>query len=226
MTDLKTQYRQLIIQQYFDKPNATAEIDVTSNEIQLLFDFIDSWQDEFDIDKGTGDRLDLIGKIVGVSRIVPGGGDPLPYFGFDGTPNARTFGEAPFFDIINDSGFSDAELDDTRYRFFIKAKITKNIAAMLMDTESRTNLQDVIQYLFDNKAFVLDNLDMSLDLYIDESFSEDDIRLIVQQGLLPSPQGVGYKNIYFYSDDGTFGFAENPNAKTFGEGKFASLLVM
>lgn len=227
MSTFIEQYRNLIIQQYYDRTKAPAEIDLYSSEFELIFNFISDFENQFDLDQATGDRLDLIGKIVGASRIVESA-DPVikEYFSFadNPDPNARTFGEAPFFDIVNDTQVTDTELDDVRYRFYLRAKISKNIAAALMESDDQVSIQDIIQYLFNGKAFVVDNLDMSLTIYVDEDIPEEDIKLILDQDLIPKPQGVRYKFVIKYSDGLTFGFAGNPNAKTFGEGRFASIL--
>ena len=216
------QYRELLILQYSDKEKAVAEIDLLSGTWSKVFTFFNAFFTEFDLDTASGDRLDKIGKIVGAPRVVQDG-LAKKYFGFEGITNALTFGAGPFFSIINDSGFTSTELNDTQYRFFIRSKIAKNITSAFMTSDERQSLQETIQFLFKNRAFVTDNKDMTLTLYVDESFPVEDLTLLQALDLIPKPQGVGIKNIVSFAFDETFGFANNPNAKGFGLGKFARI---
>jgi hypothetical protein len=59
---------ELIILQYADKPNALAEITNLIQPYADIWDFFASFIPAFDIDNATGDRLDLIGKIVDLPR--------------------------------------------------------------------------------------------------------------------------------------------------------------
>lgn len=221
--DFIDQYKDLLIIQYSDKEKAIAEIELLSGTWSKVFDFFNSFFDEFDLDQAYGHRLDLIGKIVGVNRIVPEG-VVKKYFGFSGIANALTFGEGSLFDLFRDSIYTETQLNDEQYRFFIRAKIAKNITSAYMVSDDRVSLQDTIQVLFSNAAFVTDNKDMTLTIYVDETFRSEDLLLLNQLDLIPTPQGVGYKFVMSYAVDGTFGFSSNPNAKTFGDGKFAKLL--
>jgi hypothetical protein len=222
--DFIDQYKELLIIQYSDRPNAVAEVELLMGTWSKVYDFFNNFMNEFDIDQAYGDRLDIIGKIVGVSRIVPEG-VVKKYFSFSGNPNGLTFGEGAFFDIFTDSIYSSTQLNDAQYRFFIRSKIAKNITSAYISNDERVSLQETIQFLFNNAAFVVDNFDMSLTIYVDELYSADDLVLIEALDLIPKPQGVRYKFIVSYSVEGTFGFANNPNAKGFGAGKFASIIV-
>ena len=222
--DFIDEYVKLIIMQYSDSPNAVAEIELIMSTWSKVYDFFNSFFDEFDLDQAYGDRLDIIGKIVGVSRIVPDG-IAKKYFGFSGVANALTFGEGAFFDLFRDSIYTDTQLNDAQYLFFIRSKISKNVTSAYMVSDDRVSLQETIQFLFSNSAFVVDNQDMSISIYIEESFGSEDLLLLQQLDLIPKPQGVGIKFISTYSAEGTFGFSQNPNAVGFGTGKFASLIL-
>jgi hypothetical protein len=93
-----------------------------------------------------------------------------------------------------------------------------------MVNDDRQSLQQAIQFLFKNRAFAVDNKDMSLTVYVDESFPAEDLVLILALDLIPKPQGVRIKNIVGYVTGETFGFANNPNAVGFGQGKFARII--
>lgn len=85
----------------------------------------------YDVDTAEGDQLDTIGRWVGVPRVVPNV-IPLPYFGFDGQPEALPWGETDNAEIggfWRESGVSGnygAALNDATYRTVIKAQIYRN----------------------------------------------------------------------------------------------------
>ena len=70
--DFIDQYAILLIKQYWEKPKARAEIEMIASVWSELFEFFDAWNDEFDLDLATGDRLDKIGAIVDLKRTADG----------------------------------------------------------------------------------------------------------------------------------------------------------
>ena len=222
--DFIDQYKNLLILQYSDLEKAVAEIELQSSTWSKVFDLLNSFFDEFDLDQAFGDRLDIIGRIVGVPRIVPDG-LLKKYFGFPDNPESLTFGKGKFFDLFKDSIYTDTELNDTQYRFFIRSKISKNITSAYMVNDDRISLQETIQFLFSGLAFVTDGQDMTLDLYVDVSFPVENLLILTALDLLPKPQGVRYDQFFSYSVDGTFGFSSNPNAVGFGAGIFAKIII-
>jgi hypothetical protein len=218
------EYLKLIIQQYYDKPRAKAEIGLYTAEFEAIYSILKDFESQIDVDRARGKSLDLIGKIVGISRIVENG-IPKKYFGFSDNLEAFGFGSGTFFDITTDSGYSPTQLNDAQYRFFIKAKIAKNISSAVMISDDKNSIQDAVQYLFENKAYVVDNQDMTLTIYVDSNFDEDEIRFLRELNLLPKPQGVRYRVIVSYNVDNTFGFNNNSNAFGFGSGAFARLVI-
>ena len=219
-----SEYLNLIIQQYYNKPKAMAEIGLYSDEFEKVFNILNDFVNKFDLDKATGDRLDKIGKIVGFGRIVENA-IPKVYFGFNDNVESKSFGEAPFFDIVTDSGLSPTELDDNQYKFYLTAKIAKNISKAVMIDDEGFSVQDAVSFLFNGNAFVLDNQNMTLTIYVDSQFNENDIKFLKELDLLPKPQAVGYKFIISFNSENSFGFSDNPNSKSFGVGKFAQLII-
>jgi len=127
----ESDYVNLLIKQYWEKPKANAEIRMKAGTWRKTFEWIDSFGDEFDLDIATGDRLDITGRIVGISRLIPYS-IPKIAFGFDENPNSRGFDDlfsplddrAPFQDLF-ESESTELVLDDNAYRQFIRAKIAK-----------------------------------------------------------------------------------------------------
>jgi len=83
------------------------------------------------------------------------------------------------------------------------------------------SIQGAIQLASDGRAWVVDNYDMSLTLYVDPSVPLSELRLLLGLGLLARPQGVYYYNVIQAAQDGYFGFANNPASLGFGAGKLA-----
>lgn len=230
MTNLREEYLNLLELQYWKQPNARTEIISYTDEIQTIADFIRAFEREIDIDTAYGHRLDLIGKIVGISRII--GVSEREYFAFAGTVNGGTFGTAPFYDLFRDASLALTELNDTKYRFFIRAKIAKNTASAVMvnGDSDKLSLQQAIRFMFQDQAFIVNNLNMTLTLFVDERFSSADIDILFREDLVPTPQGVGLIVVQ-YSEEGTFGFSnlfspgtEDPALRTFGSGIFATII--
>lgn len=223
---LKEFYEQLLILQYFNQPKARAEIGLEAERWQATKDFMVQLQDAFELDNLTGDRLDKIGAIVGVGRIVPFA-VTKDFFGFSINIDASGFANkfdptwigAPFVNKFA-TRFTATQLDDVNYLFLIKAKIAFNQVHAVMAGDV-TTLQDVIGFLFDG-AYVVDNKDMTLTLALPFSIDTDRVRLVFNSGLIPSPQGVGYSLIYQGTAGSTFGFSNNVNSLGFGN-KFDSL---
>ena len=209
-------YRKLLIVQYADKPKAIAHINNIIGSLEDVYDLANLFEEAFDVDTAVGKQLDILGKIVGIERKVPFA-VPKNYFGFDDNvstayPMGNKFKSVVAYPLKNkfEIAYTTGELNDNDFRFFIKAKIIKNyVKAMMIDIDDRLSLQDTIDNLFDNKAYIVDNQDMSMTIYIDNTFNFNTIQYIKQLDLIPRPQGVKYEAIISYSDGSTFGFGVN-----------------
>ena len=221
--NFESEYVNLLIKQYWEKPKAAAEIAMKAGAWRKTFEWIDSFSEEFDLDSATGDRLDIIGRIVGIKRIVPFV-VPKIAFGFDENPNARGFDDlfsplndrAPFQDKF-ERAYTDLQLDDTAYRFFIRARIAKNVGGPYLVDDQGLAIQEVVSTLFAGAAYVVDKKDMTLALYVSPQYSLDNLRAIIKLDLLPKPQGVRYAVIVQAGPGETFGFADNLNSLPFAD---------
>lgn len=223
MSEFTDAYVNLLIKQYWEQPNARAEIAAQASTWQTIRDMLASFGDAFDIDQATGHRLDIIGKIVGISRINP---FVLPKvaFGFAENINAGRFddkfesilGAAPFLNKFEPTR-TTLELNDNDYRFFIKAKVAINAASGFMLSDERISIQTAIGAVFGDRAYAIDNQDMTLTLYVAPDFDSTRLTAIRRLGLLPKPQGVRYDIIIQAAPGETFGFNDNPNALGFAD---------
>lgn len=211
----------LLIKQYWEKPKAKAEIELQASTWETTRVFLESLDPAFDLDNAIGAQLDVLGRIVGISRSVP---DVIPkvYFGFSINPINEGFASkfnqnrigGPFYSKFS-SAFTDLQLGDSDYRFFIRVKAALNRAAGYVSSDQYISIQDVVLSAFDGRAYVVDNLNMTLTLYVSPVVSLDRLRLIRALNLLPKPQGVRYKVIIQAEPGETFGFSNNPLSRGF-----------
>ena len=196
MTDFIQAYLDLLIFQYRDKPNASAEITAIVNPFNNIFDLYSSFEKAFDVDTGIGKQLDVLGRIVGQNRLIEQA-IPREYFGFvNKNSNAKSFGY-PFFKKGDDL-YAKLELNDSEYRFFIKLRIAKN--NMQNNIFSISNL---VFWALNGYGYVENNHDMTLTFNLHESFDINFGKLFVILDMLPRPMGIRYNNfIYIYDDLG------------------------
>lgn len=223
MSDFIDQYTMLLIKQYWEKPRAKAEVRLKMGAWQKVVDLLRAFEVEFDLDHARGKQLDTLGKIVGIPRVVP---MVLPRiaFGFADNPNSRGFADR--FNVIREGApfarrfepqYTSMQLSDNQYRRLIRAKVSLNVTSAYIASDDRISIQDVINQAFTGRAYVVDNQDMSLTLYVSPTVSLDELRLIRQLGLLPKPQGVRYSFVILAEPGVTFGFRNNPNSRGFAD---------
>lgn len=213
-------YQNLLIRQYFDKPNALAEITLYAEQGKKVKDFHDEVRRAFDVDIAFGKQLDIIGKIVGRNRLLPQA-VPKIRFGFDDNPDARGFGDrfeedifaAPFADRFTPDR-TNLELSDPEYRIFLKLKIAKNTSDSVVAGE--TSIQRALDVAFDGRARLVDKQNMKFDLYVSKSVKFSLVQAALNIDILPSPAGVQYDGILEEIPGDIFGFQSNPNALGFG----------
>ena len=194
----ESEYVNLLIKQYWEKPKAAAEIEMKASSWRRSFDWLSSFENEFDLDSATGDRLDIIGRIVGIGRNIPYS-IPKIAFGFDENPNSRGFDDlfsplddrAPFQDLF-ESASTELVLDDNAYRQFIRAKIAKNTFGPYLSGNDFLSIQDAVINIFGGLAYVTDNYDMTLTLHVSSVFNSVTLDSILKMSLIPKPQGVRY----------------------------------
>ena len=224
---LTSEYTNLLIKQYWEKPKAFAEIELKSSTWDTVRAFLASLDNAFDLDFAVGAQLDVLGRIVGIPREVP---DVIAktYLGFSINPDSLGFADkfdplrigGPFFDKFS-SPYTVQQLNDNDYRFFIRVKVALNWASAYVSSDERISIQDVILAAFEGRAYVVDNLNMTLTLYVSPVVSLERLRLIRRLNLLPKPQGVRYAEVIQAEPGATFGFDSNPNSLGFAD-KFDS----
>ncbi|MHB0973967.1 MAG: DUF2612 domain-containing protein [Thiobacillus sp.] len=178
--------------------------------------------EQVDIDLAEGVNLDVIGEIVGISRIIPESVQ-LSFFGFEDNIAALNFGEEGAIGIggrLYDEGepyLATSVLNDPEYRLLIRAKIVKNHAL-------GTN-EDVIAglaYLFGGggasiQMVVEDIGGMAIQVAVGRQLTYLEKVLITNLDVLPRPAGVRISQRVTYNANGYFGFDGQLGALSFGE---------
>ena len=222
MNDYTNEYMLYLIKQYYEKPKANAEVKALLDSWGEFKDFIiNDFISQIDIDTAGTHGLDLIGKIVNLSRQV-NEVVPVSFFGFSNNPQSKGFWSisnpdrvsAPFF-RVNQKTFSPYQLQNEEYRKFLKIKIAKNTCSPYLAADEKTSLQQVVFDAFNGGAYVSDNKDGSLTLYVSPSVDTQTLRLILNLDILPRPITFNYRIIIQAEPGETFGFSNNKNAKGF-----------
>ena len=205
-------YSDLIIYQYITKPKAKATIDALLGEYDKLNENAVDLLEQWDIDKARGYSLDIIGKRVGVSRILPSAVSK-GYFGYLQTTGAKPWSEGVWYRRGEATG-DTLILNDDDYRFLIRAKIFKNFQNGTMDY-----ILNALRVILNADANIQDNLDMTATVFLPlESLNVLQRYMIEQMDILPRTMGVKYD--FVNASGKEFGFHGFYNSYGFNEGRF------
>ena len=137
------QLEELMLMQYRNSPNLIKYLNCYAEEMAEVYDSFKEMQTCRYYDVAEGERLDVIGSIVGAKRILEGivvAGN----FGYLASPEAQGMGRqdtpslgGPFRSIY-DPEVGDIELADERFRNWIDARIIKN--------HTSCNVEDTIAF--------------------------------------------------------------------------------
>lgn len=174
--------------------------------------------EQSDIDLAEGVNLDVIGEVVGISRILPNS-IAVKFFGFEGQPGGDVFGEEGALGIGSrfreelEPETATSVLADPEYRLLLRAKIVKNHA-------QGTN-EDILQglaYLFNTPATVIEDIGgMRIGVAIGRQLTFQEKAMVTTLDILPRPDGVQIVWRAAYDATNYFGFDGQPGALTFGE---------
>lgn len=172
-----------IISQYANSPilyqlieNFASYVDQAGN-IDNFFDMM------FNIDSAQGVGLDIIGRIVGISRVlaIPTGS----FFGFEeaSVTNAG-FGQQSFF--AGQPLTSNYALADSAYRLLLQAQAFANIC-----NNSVPAINQLLLLLFSGRGvcYVADGLNNTLTYTFNFVLSAVEIAIVTNSGVLPRPSG-------------------------------------
>lgn len=205
-----------LIWQYRTKPKALGTIKAIFKETENTFQNVIQIGDILSINDATGYALDLVGRHVGVSRVLPTA-IAREYFGFLSDKTALAFGDGEFYRYGN-ALLSSVVLNDNDYRFFIKAKITKNY-----QTGKISNIVESIKFVIGNNGNVVDLQNMSMNILVNSDYLNSlTLYAISRMDILVRPIGVMYRFLVL-SNNQPFGFAADDQSSAFNFGKFVRL---
>lgn len=187
-------YLKLITSQHRTANKFCNHINLITKSLAETASFARQLNNYFSLDDAVGVQLDIIGEWVGISRYIQ---TPIAgvYFALDSVGVGLDEGLwQRAYD--SDSGFT--ELDDETYRTIIRVKIKAN--HWDGTTESLMDIYDSLLPDKDTKLFFIDNLDMSMDVFITGSYVDNVTKAIVKQGYLGvKPEGVQVNHYYINS---------------------------
>lgn len=171
--------------------------------VRTMVGYLEETQDQtysiveqaFNIDKSSGYMLDLIGKIVGQSRILFSY-DVEPKFGFFGHPLAQSFGTVNnqnvggYWDSMSNNSKKFRVMLDDEYRKVIRARILSNVSGGTVD-----DLLRVVNILTDTESARVDVNGSGNALLVVEDKNLELLqyfftRIGTPDALLPIPLGV------------------------------------
>ncbi|HCM64795.1 MAG TPA: DUF2612 domain-containing protein [Morganella sp. (in: Bacteria)] len=212
-------YLSLITSQHRHADKFVSHINLITKSLSEITRFSLDLNKYFSLDDAIGVQLDVVGEWVGISRYVS---TPITgvYFSLDA--ESIGFDEGMWkreFDA--DSGFT--ELDDETYRTIIRVKIKANH----WDGTSES-LVEIYRSLLpgkDTRIFFIDNMNMTMDVFITGSVVDEVTKSIIKQGYLGvKPEGVRVNQYYINSvpKSPIFGFdISNDYIAGFDNGGFA-----
>ncbi|MFW1806029.1 DUF2612 domain-containing protein [Acinetobacter baumannii] len=181
-------YLNLIINEHRSKPKFRQTVKESIEPILDCMSVLQSINEKFDLDSATGDQLRIIAEWVGSPLVVPNIVN-LPFFGFDGQPEALTFGETDNPDIggfWRESGVSSyrgQSIPPQKLPSVVKAKILLNNCDCTLD-----EAYEICKLLTAVPFKLKDNRDMTVTFEFLANFQPIDKELV--RLLFPLPSGV------------------------------------
>jgi len=202
-----------ILPQHYDKAVSEAFVKALLKPLEMAAKAAQQLFDALDMDQATGERLDRIGSIVGLSRVVPEGVF-LAYFGFDSQPATTGFGKARMR-REGDPMAQSYTLPDAEYRSLIRAKIALNNGH-----GTSPELRNALMQAFSTPMVSVrdqPNVPATARAWIGRLVTEAEVLSALIPRLLPRLGGVKLEFL-FYDPDRVFAFSGQPGAAGFGVG--------
>lgn len=211
-------YTDTILSQYANSPTICSLIETFNDAIDPSADLDNVFKFIWDVDTARGFGLDILGKIVDVTRLLTVASTPF-YFGFSeaaissSSENPQPFGQGVFYNGVQST--STVELADDAYRQLIIAKAMFNITDC-----SIPNINKILRWLFSSygTAFVVDGGNMQLRYTFLFDLTPAQLAIVTSGKVLPRPCGV-LATALIINSESTFGFGE-AGAQPFGQGVF------
>lgn len=198
-----------VAKQFQNSPNFLAYLTAYLAMNNTIEQLLQAMYELPDIDVMTGPNLDVIGRIVGISRQVPNG-IQLVFFGFNGFLDQTVFGELGQAGIgsrmyeLGESVTATTTLGDIEYRLLLRAKIVKNSSHA-----TGPEIEDLLSFLFSADTVNLDDYgSMVIGLAIGRQLTQIEQVILTSIDLLPRPACVLIASVTTYDASDYFGFSD------------------
>lgn len=205
---------QTILAQYANSPILNSylqSINAAIDPINIINDF---YNNVWNVSTASGYGLDVWGRIVGISRIIP-----IPAVGFFGfsqaSPGSFGFGQAPLYN--GQKATTNFSLSDSAFRLLILVKALSNISA-----SASANYNQILMTLFPGRgnAYISDSNPMQSRLVFEFQLQPFEISILKYSGALSPPTGVNFQ-IMVVDLPNIFGFKQaGSRMAPFGQGSF------
>ena len=209
-----------LLGQFAGKPVFEAFLTAIGGELNELEQMFTDLRDKRWIDTAEGAQLDGIGEIVNQNRQVPDA-VTIPFFGFDGRPNALGFEEGRFRDSW-EGWLTSVNLNDPEYRIVLRAKIRKDTSpATAEDTISS------LRFIFSaDRVVIRDSGNAKFNAAIGRRLNENEQSVARALDLFVRAGGVGLLQASHFDAANYFGFYGQKDAKGFEVGTFADAISL
>lgn len=204
---------ELIVNQLRDSPNYVEVIRLLAEDFDEASDIYDYIAKNINVLNARGVWLDLIGDIVGLSRVFEKEIQPV-FFGFDDQPNTTGFEQARLREP-DDKTTTSSVLNDDDYRVVIIGKIARNYG----DVSEIGVATSVLNMTQADNVLVYQDGAATFSVYVIGLISDNIKSILTGTDLIPRAAGVKV-NLFFAGDMDIFGFANQPGMKGFGVGRF------
>lgn len=204
---------QLIENQLRESPNYIEVIRLLAENFDEASDIYDYIAKNINVLNARGVWLDLIGDIVGVSRVFEKEIQPV-FFGFDDQPNTTGFGQARFREL-DDKTTASSVLNDDDYRVVIIGKIARNYG----DVSEVGVATSVLNMTQADNVLVYQSGPATFSVYVIGLISDNIKSILTGTDIIPRAAGVKM-NLFFSGDDNIFGFTDQLGIKGFDVGHF------
>lgn len=179
-----------IISQYQNSPTLLQLIESMNGYIDPSADFDTFYTVAWNLDTVTGFGLDILGRIVGISRVLQVGDGS--YLGFEeALPGSGTFDNGVFY--AGGSATGNYALSDDAFRLVVTAKALANIT-----NGSAPSLNKILLTLFPGRGncYATDNGGMQMTYTFTFPLSAVELAIVNSSGVLPRPTGVSLTTVH------------------------------
>lgn len=217
MIDLQKKALGRLIFQYRNSPKMLAWVSMLPSIGQKeISDACQEMLGMLDVDSVSGEQLDIVGRIAGFDARPRVLGEGYGAFGYAGTPGAEKYGDAPYRSGDPMEGYVSAP--DYIFRVMVKSKIAKNNSNATIDEIKRS-----VDYIVGGNSYVVDGQDMTIGtVYVDEGVSSTILQLLLEEDLIPRPQGVKIAQVSRFQTG--LGYSGTIGAQPYGQAPYRSAM--